>query len=328
MSMNVYVAKPRGFCAGVDRAVDIVEMALKLYGPPVYMRHQIVHNPYVVKKLEEKGAVFVERTEEIPEGSVAVLSAHGVSPAVVAEGKVRNLRMIDATCPLVKKVHFEAKSFAAKGYTILLIGHRGHVEMEGTMGEAPDATIFIESKEEAETITLPHPEKTIILTQTTLSVDDTGETIAVLKRRFPSIQFPPREDICYATTNRQAAVKALAERVQLFLVIGAPESSNTMRLVETARSLGTAAYCIQRAQDIRPEWLHGVESVGVTAGASAPEVLVDEVLAWLKEHGATSVEEAEVLQETMKFTLPPELVAAAKASAQGQDLLEKHTLRR
>lgn len=324
--MKILLAKPRGFCAGVDRAVDIVELALELYGPPVYMRHQIVHNPSVVKVLEAKGAVFVERTQDIPEGSVTVLSAHGVSPAVWHEARDRNLTIIDATCPLVKKVHFEAKSFAAKGYTILLIGHRGHVETEGTMGEAPDATVLIETKEEAETIKLPDPAKTIVLTQTTLSVDDTKETIATLKRRFPEIQFPPKEDICYATTNRQTAVKTIAPRVQLFLMIGALESSNTMRLVETARNAGVPAYCIESAADVDPSWLHGVETVGVTAGASAPEHLVQDVLAWLREHGANSVEEVESVVERMKFTLPPELLDKAKASGKAEALLAKHTI--
>lgn len=324
--MKILLAKPRGFCAGVDRAVDIVEVALKLYGPPVYMRHHIVHNPTVVKALEEKGAIFVEKTEEIPEGSVTVLSAHGVSPAVWQEARDRNLVIIDATCPLVKKVHFEAKSFAAKGYTIVLIGHRGHVEMEGTMGEAPDATVLIETKEEAETLELSDPAKTIVLTQTTLSVDDTKETIATLKRRFPAIQFPPKEDICYATTNRQGAVKAIALRAKLFLMIGAPESSNTMRLVETARSFGVPAYCIERASDIDEAWFHNVNTVGVTAGASAPEYLVQEVLSWLRDHGADETEEVESVIETMKFTLPPELLDKAKAQGKAETLVEKHTI--
>lgn len=324
--MKILLAKPRGFCAGVDRAVDIVELALELYGKPVYMRHQIVHNPTVVKTLEAKGAVFVERTDEIPEGSVTVFSAHGVSPAVWEEARQRNLTIIDATCPLVKKVHFEAKSFAAKGYTILLIGHRGHVEMEGTMGEAPNATVLIETKEEAETIDLPNPAKTIVLTQTTLSVDDTKETIAVLQRRFPGIQFPPKEDICYATTNRQTAVKTLAPRVQLFLMIGAPESSNTMRLVETAESYNVHAHCIEKAADINPAWLQGVETVGVTAGASAPEHLVQGVLAWLRNHGADDVQEVESVVEHMKFTLPPELIEKAKASGTAVPILAKHAI--
>lgn len=324
--MKVLLAKPRGFCAGVDRAVDIVEVALQVYGKPVYMRHHIVHNPTVVHALEAKGAIFVEHTEDIPEGGVAVLSAHGVAPDVRQRALKRKLVTIDATCPLVQKVHYEAKAFAARGYTIVLIGHRGHVEMEGTMGEAPDATTLIETKEEAEAIELQHPEKTIVLTQTTLSVDDTKGAIAVLKRRFPAIQFPPREDICYATTNRQAAVRGLAPRVQVFLMIGAPESSNTMRLVETARGFGIPAHCIERAADIQPVWLDGIETIGVTAGASAPEYLVQEVLVWLRERGAEEVEEVSSIVEKIKFPLPAELVSAAKSGRMATTLLEKHSL--
>ncbi len=326
--MKILLAKPRGFCAGVDRAVDSVELALAHFGPPVYMRHQIVHSPYVVRQLEEKGAVFVERTEDIPEGSVAILSAHGVSPAVIVEAKTRKLRVIDATCPLVKKVHFEAKFFAAKGYTILLIGHRGHVEVEGTSGEAPEATRVIETADEVRTLELPDPAKTVVLTQTTLSVDDTADIIRVLRERFPALTLPPKEDICYATTNRQAAVKNLAERVQLFLVLGAPESSNTTRLVETAKRNGIPAHCIQRAADIAEAWLEGTSVVGVTAGASAPEVLVVEVLDWLRAHGATEVEEVTTVVESMQFTLPPVLADAVRANPSAAALLEKHTIRR
>lgn len=324
--MKVLLAKPRGFCAGVDRAVDIVEVALQVYGKPVYMRHHIVHNPTVVQALEAKGAIFVEHTEDIPEGSVTVLSAHGVAPDVRQRALERKLITIDATCPLVQKVHYEAKAYAARGYSIVLIGHRGHVEMEGTMGEAPDATMLIETQEEAEAIALSQPEKTIVLTQTTLSVDDTKGIITVLKRRFPAIQFPPREDICYATTNRQSAVRALAPRAQVFLLIGAPESSNTMRLVETARSCGIPAYCIERAADIQLSWLRGITTIGVSAGASAPEYLVHEVLTWLRDNGADGVEEVTSIIENMKFPLPAELVAAAKEKRTSTELLAKHSL--
>lgn len=324
--MKVLLAKPRGFCAGVDRAVDIVEVALQVYGKPVYMRHHIVHNPTVVRALEAKGAIFVEHTKDIPEGGVAVLSAHGVAPDVRQRALERKLITIDATCPLVQKVHYEAKAFAARGYTIVLIGHRGHVEMEGTMGEAPGAVMLIETSAEAEVLELPNPDKTIVLTQTTLSVDDTKETIAVLKRRFPAIQFPPREDICYATTNRQMAVRDLAPRVQVFLMIGAPESSNTMRLVETARGFAIPAHCIERAVDIQPAWLDGAETIGVTAGASAPEHLVQEVLTWLRERGAETVEEVVSVVEHMKFPLPAELVAAAKSKGAAMALLAKHSI--
>ncbi len=243
--MQILIAKLRGFCAGVDRAVDIVELTLELYGPPVYMRHQIVHNRYVVEKLMAKGAVFTEQISEIPEGSVVVFSAHGVSPAVWEEARRRKLRVIDATCPLVTKVHLEVKRYAKEGYAIILIGHRGHVEMEGTMGEAPDSVMLIETLEEARAVTIPKPDRSIILTQTTLSVDDTASIIATLKKRFPAIILPPKEDICYATTNRQHAVKELAKRCELVLAIGAPESSNTTRLREVAEKEGARAKLIQ-----------------------------------------------------------------------------------
>ncbi|MBI4415341.1 MAG: 4-hydroxy-3-methylbut-2-enyl diphosphate reductase [Candidatus Kerfeldbacteria bacterium] len=323
--MKVLLAKPRGFCAGVDRAVDIVELALVTYGKPVYMRHEIVHNPFVVRQLEAKGAIFVEATTDIPEGSVAIFSAHGVSPAVWDEARTRNLRIIDATCPLVKKVHFEAKRFGEKGGTIVLIGHKGHVEVEGTSGEAPGHTVLIETADEAEKLGLADPANTIILTQTTLSVDDTSEIIHVLKRRFPAIQLPPKEDICYATTNRQLAVKELSKQCEVIIAVGAPQSSNTNRLKEVAEREGCRAYLIQQADELRPEWFEGVQTVGVTAGASAPESIVQEVIAWLMEHGATSAQEVEVIQETMKFTLPPELLEQAKKNGKSV-LVEKHTI--
>lgn len=323
--MKVLLAKPRGFCAGVDRAVDIVDLALASYGRPVYMRHEIVHNPFVVRELEKKGAVFVETTQEIPEGSIAIFSAHGVSPAVWDEARARNLRIIDATCPLVKKVHFEAKRFGEKGGTIVLIGHKGHVEVEGTSGEAPGRTILIETADDAKKLELADPANTIVLTQTTLSVDDTAEIIQTLKRRFPSIQLPPKEDICYATTNRQLAVKELSKKCEVIVAVGAPQSSNTNRLKEVAEKQGCAAHLIQRADELRPEWFANVTTVGVTAGASAPESIVQGVVTWLRDHGATSVEEVVAVQESMKFTLPPELVEQAKKNGRSA-LVEKHTI--
>lgn len=323
--MKVLLAQPRGFCAGVDRAVDIVELALATYGAPVYMRHEIVHNPFVVRELEKKGAVFVETTGEIPENSVAIFSAHGVPPAVWDEARARNLRIIDATCPLVKKVHFEAKRFGEKGGTIVLIGHKGHVEVEGTSGEAPGKTILVQTVDDAEKLELVDPANTIILTQTTLSVDDTAEIIQTLKQRFPSIQLSPKGDICYATTNRQLAVKELAKQCEVIIAVGAPESSNTNRLKEVAEKQGCMAYLVQRATELRPEWFADVQTVGVTAGASAPEVIVQEVVEWLREHGATTVQEVETVRENMKFTIPPELLEQAKKNGR-HSLVEKHTI--
>lgn len=324
--MKVLIAKPRGFCAGVDRAIDVVKMALEIYGPPVYMRHQIVHNRFVVSELEKQGAVFVETTDAIPDGAVTVFSAHGVSPDVHEEAKRKNLRVIDATCPLVTKVHLEVKASAAKGYSIILVGHRGHVEMEGTKGEAPDAITFIETLDDAQTVSIPNPDRCIVLTQTTLSIDDTAEIITELKRRFPKLTLPPKEDICYATTNRQTAVKELAKKCQLVLAIGSPESSNTNRLREAAEKAGASAYLIQRAADIDPAWLDGVTAVGVTAGASAPERLVTEVVDWLKRHGADSVEELTTLNEDIRFVLPQEIVKEAKERGAASRIIEKHAL--
>ncbi len=324
--MTVLIAKPRGFCAGVDRAVDIVSLALDCYGPPVYVRHQIVHNPFVVGRLEARGAVFVERTEDIPEGAVTILSAHGVPPSVWKEARARRLNVIDATCPLVKKVHFEAKRYAEQGYTIVLIGHKGHIEVVGTAGEAPAQTIIIETLEDAKALDLADPAKTIILTQTTLSVDDTAEIISTLQKRFPTIHLPPKEDICYATTNRQKAVKAIAKKADVIIAIGTPQSSNTTRLREVAEASGSRAYLIERATDLDPSWFDGASVVGVTAGASAPETLVTEVVAWLQAHGADTFEEVESLQESLKFTLPPELLSTARANGKGAALLKKHTV--
>src|SRR5438876_2245978 len=304
--MELLLAHPRGFCAGVDRAVDIVEMALEVFGAPVYVRHEIVHNSFVVEGLRTRGAVFVDELAEIPRGSVVVFSAHGVSPAVRAEAAENGLRVIDATCPLVTKVHLEAIRYARQGYAILLIGHVGHIEVEGTMGEAPEATQLVDSIETARRIEVPDPAKVAYLTQTTLSVDEAQQIIAVLKGRFPEIVAPPRGDICYATTNRQNAVKEIARRCDVILVVGAPASSNSNRLVEVAIQLGARSYLVERASDIRAEWIEGARCVGVTAGASAPEVLVEEVLERLRGWGAGAPSEIEVAREDIAFTLPRE----------------------
>jgi len=301
---RILLAWPRGYCAGVDRAVDTVERALQTYGPPVYVRKQIVHNIHVVRDLERKGAVFVEEETEVPEGAVVILSAHGVAPSVYRNALARQLSVIDATCPLVTKVHLEARRFARDGYTILLIGHEGHEEVVGTSGEAPDRVILVGSPEEARSVEIPDPNRVAYLSQTTLSVDETNEVIDVLRERFPSIEAPPRDDICYATQNRQEAVKDLAERSDLILVIGSDNSSNSNRLVEVARSLGTAAHLIDDESEIRPEWLDGAETIGVTSGASAPEWLVERVIDYLRARGASTVEEVRSVEEHMRFSLP------------------------
>jgi len=323
---TILLANPRGFCAGVDRAVDIVDIALRTYGAPVYMRHEIVHNPIVVRELEAKGAVFVERTDQIPEGSVAVFSAHGVSPLVRAEAVQRKLKTIDATCPLVTKVHLEAIRYSREGYSIILIGHRGHVEMEGTAGEAPNNTTLIETIAEAETVTVSDPNKVVYLTQTTLSIDDTAEIIATLKSRFPGIIAPPKQDICYATTNRQAAVKVLAEQADVVLVLGATQSSNSVRLMEVANKQGTPAYLILSANDIDPAWFDNVRTVGVTSGASSPEHLVQQVVARLKVLGASEVRDLDVIKESVRFILPPAFKAEAQAAGRADDILAKHEI--
>ena len=313
MGFAIYLARPRGFCAGVDRAIDIVRLALRIYGPPVYVRHAIVHNQWVVRALEREGAVFVEDIEEIPEGAVTVFSAHGVSPQVRAQAAARKLRVLDATCPLVTKVHLEARRYAREGYTILLIGHRGHVEVEGTMGEAPDHIILIETEEDARTVRVPDPDKVAVITQTTLSVDDTREMIEILRRRFPKLRTPSADDICYATQNRQDAVKRIAPLVDLFLVIGSPQSSNSNRLREVAEKQGVRAFLIQDERGIEPRWLEGVRAVGVTSGASTPEVLVQRVIRRLEELGGEQVEEIKVREEDIEFTLPRPLAEAARS---------------
>jgi 4-hydroxy-3-methylbut-2-enyl diphosphate reductase len=310
--MEVLLASPRGFCAGVDRAIEVVEAALDVYGPPVYVRHEIVHNRHVVESLRTLGARFVEDLADVPEGSVLVFSAHGVSPAIRAEAAVRGLRTIDATCPLVTKVHLEALRFAKHGFTIVLIGHEGHAEVEGTMGEAPQAIHLVENVEDVEHLEVPDPHKVAYLTQTTLSVDETTEIIAALRKRFPGIQGPPREDICYATQNRQTAVKALARTSDLVLVVGSPNSSNSERLREVAAGFGIPSFLVDSAEDIRPEWLEGKSRIGVTAGASAPENLVAEIVEFLRKRaGGVEVEQLQVVEEEVTFPLPAELVREA-----------------
>ena len=308
---KVILAKPRGFCAGVERAIEVVEQALELFSGPVYVRKEIVHNPHVVNALRRKGAIFVEELTEVPPGSTTVFSAHGVSPAVHEAAKARRLRVVDATCPLVTKVHVEAVRFARAGYTLLLIGHAGHEEVEGTMGEVPHAIRLVQTVEQARTIAVDNPDKVAVITQTTLSVDDTRSIIEVLKARFPKLVTPSKDDICYATQNRQNAVKALAREAEVILVIGAKNSSNSIRLTEVAEDAGRRAYLINDASEINPTWFEDVQCVGVTSGASAPEHLVQEVVATLKRLGAAHVEEWELVREDVSFGLPAELTHTA-----------------
>lgn len=313
---KLVLAKVRGFCAGVVRAIDVVEKALELCGQPVYVRHEIIHNRYVVDELRKKGAVFVEDLKDVPEASWLIFSAHGVGPDVVNEAKARKLKIIDATCPLVTKVHLEAIALAKRDYTIILIGHRDHVETIGTLGEAPEHMIVVGNVQEAETITVQNPEKIAYLTQTTLSLDDTREIVAVLKRRFPALMPPKKDDICYATQNRQNAVKAMIPQADHLLVLGAPNSSNSNRLCEVARAKGIPSHLIERAADIKDEWLEGVKTLGLTSGASAPEILVQEVVALVRErYGVSEVEEIETVEETEHFGLPYEIVKLLKEKA-------------
>jgi 4-hydroxy-3-methylbut-2-enyl diphosphate reductase len=309
---EIVLAGPRGFCAGVERAIEIVEQALEVVGVPIYVRREIVHNRHVVEALREKGAVFVDELDEVPEGATVIFSAHGVSPAVREAATSRNLRVIDATCPLVTKVHLEAIRYAKDGRTIVLVGHADHDEVIGTLGEAPRRIVVIDSVEEAERLVVEDPQKVAYLTQTTLSVDDTKAVIEVLRRRFPAILGPSRDDICYATQNRQAAVKQLANDVDLVLVLGAANSSNANRLREVAEALGTPARLINDVRDIRPEWLDGCRRIGVTAGASTPEFLVREVVDYLGERGAPAVREFRVVEEDVRFGLPHELLEIAR----------------
>lgn len=308
---KLWLAKPRGFCAGVDRAIDVVNLALQYYGSPVYVRKEIVHNKYVIQSLAARGAVFVEEISEIPEGAVAIFSAHGVSPAVRALASAKNLQVIDATCPLVTKVHLEAVRFAGEGRSIILVGHAGHDEVIGTMGEVPGKIQLVGSVEEAERVQVPDPERVAVITQTTLGVDDANQVVNVLRRRFPNLVTPTSADICYATQNRQTAVKVLAKQADLVLVLGSDNSSNSRRLREVAESVGSRAYLIDDASKIDPAWLQGVECVAITAGASAPEHLVQEVLGYFEALGVEQVEEIEAVEEKVTFTLPPELLRDA-----------------
>lgn len=322
---RVLLAAPRGYCAGVDRAVVTVEKALEVHGAPVYVRKQIVHNKHVVSTLESRGAIFVDELDEVPEGAIVVFSAHGVAPSVHAEAADRNLKTIDATCPLVTKVHSEAKRFAADGYQILLIGHEGHEEVVGTMGEAPEAMTLVDNPQAAHEVEIKDSSKLVWLSQTTLSVDETLETVDALQKRFPGLESPPSDDICYATQNRQGAVKAIAPQCDVVIVVGSGNSSNSVRLVEVALEAGAnASYRIDSAAEIDPAWLEGARTVGLTSGASVPEILVDEVLAYLDEHDFCEVEEVTTAEESLIFALPPELrkdikAASRAAAAQSND---------
>jgi 4-hydroxy-3-methylbut-2-enyl diphosphate reductase len=307
MVRKVLLASPRGYCAGVERAVETVEKALDLYGPPVYVRKQIVHNLHVVRDLEARGAVFVDQETEVPEGATVVFSAHGVAPSVHANAAARRLQTIDATCPLVTKVHVQARRYAAEGYTVVLIGHAGHEEVVGTMGEAPDSIVLVESVADAEKLQVDSKAKLAYVTQTTLSVDETGEIITTLRRRFPDIYAPKREDICYATSNRQWAVKEMLSEIELLLVIGSRNSSNSNRLVEVARAGGVAAHLIDDEGEIDEAWMAGVEVVGVTSGASAPEKLVERVCDWFRARGVTDIAAYRLVDEDVEFRLPVEL---------------------
>ena len=326
---RVLLASPRGYCAGVDRAVQAVEQALEMYGPPVYVRKEIVHNKHVVEKLARRGAIFVDQETEVPEGKLVVFSAHGVAPSVHANAATRSLRTIDATCPLVTKVHVEARKFAEKGYTIILIGHQGHEEVEGTTGEAPenivlvghdgheevegttgeapDSIVLVETEEDVEKLEVEDPDRVAYITQTTLSVDETTAIIDALKRKFPNITGPKTDDICYATTNRQQAVKQLARECDLILVIGSTNSSNSVRLVEVAREHGAASHLIDFSHQVQEEWLEGVETVGITSGASAPEDLVTELVQLFRDRGAESVSELKTVEEDVRFMLPTKI---------------------
>ena len=316
---TLLLLKPRGFCAGVVRAIDIVRIALEAFGAPIYVRKEIVHNRYVVDDLASKGAIFVDEIDEVPNGQRVIYSAHGVAPEVREASRKRGLRVIDATCPLVTKVHVEAIKFAKEGHSLVLIGHHDHDEVVGTLGEAPDVTYVISTPEEVETLNIPDPNRVAYLTQTTLSLDETVHVIEALKKKFPNIRGPHAQDICYATENRQTAVKDVSAECDLLLVVGSDNSSNSNRLVEVARNLRTGSYLIENCKAIKSEWLEGVRTVGVTAGASAPEILVEQVVEFLMGKGFTNLKEVEVMPENVRFGLPPEIVAAigsAPASAQ------------
>ena len=316
-SKRLLLLKPRGFCAGVVRAIDIVRIALEAFGPPIYVRKEIVHNRFVVEELQDKGAIFVDSVAEVPEGERVIYSAHGVSPEVRERSKARKLRVIDATCPLVTKVHVEAVKFAKEGYSLILIGHRDHDEVIGTLGEAPAVTQVVGTPAEVSAVTVPDPNRVAYLTQTTLSLDETRDIIAALRQRFPNIKGPAAQDICYATENRQVAVKHVASDADLLLVVGSDNSSNSKRLVEVARSLGTPAHLIDNQSNIRQDWLKDVQTVALTAGASAPEHLVREVVEYLAGKGFSDVQELEIMPENVRFGLPPEIVEAIATAPAG-----------
>lgn len=317
MEKRVLLLKPRGFCAGVVRAIDVVKIALETFGAPIYVRKEIVHNRFVVDELAEKGAIFVDDIDDVPSGMRVIYSAHGVSPAVRKKSKARNLKVIDATCPLVTKVHVEAQKFARQGYSLVLIGHRDHDEIEGTLGEAPEATQVVSTVEDVAALEVPDPNRVAYLTQTTLSLDEARDIIHALKAKYPKIVGPRSQDICYATENRQTAVKNVAHEADLVLVVGSNNSSNSNRLVEVSRNLSTNAFLIENARAILPVWLENAKTVAVTAGASAPEVLVAEVIEHLRENGFTKVEEVEVMPENVRFGLPPEIVEAIQPAPAG-----------
>jgi len=305
---KIILLRPRGFCAGVVRAIDVVKIALNVYGAPIYVRKEIVHNRHVVDELRGAGAIFVEELSEVPEGARVIYSAHGVAPSVRAEAKERKLQVIDATCPLVTKVHLEAVKFARKGYTIILIGHKDHDEVTGTLGEAPNSTILVSTVEDVDNLQIADSERVSFITQTTLSLDETSHIVACLKQRFPKIEGPAAHDICYATENRQLAVKAVVPLCQTLLVVGSQNSSNSRRLVEVCENNGVPAYLIDDAGEVQPEWVSGIDTVAVTAGASAPENLVQDLLATLRKNGFTHLEEMEIKEEDVRFNLPAELV--------------------
>jgi len=309
---KIFLLKPRGFCAGVVRAIDVVKIALDLYGPPVYVRKEIVHNKHVVDELREAGAVFVEELDEVPEGARAIFSAHGVAPAVREQARERRLEVIDATCPLVTKVHLEAVRFARDGYSIVLIGHKDHDEVIGTLGEVPESTYLVETVEDVDRLNLPDPAHVRFLTQTTLSLDETLDIVTRLRERFPLMQGPPAQDICYATQNRQMAVKAVSEVVDLLLVVGSENSSNSQRLVEVGRNFRVRSHLVNDCSEVDAQWLAGVKNVAVTAGASAPEHLVEELIEFLRELGYREVEEIELVDEDVRFSLPSELTVSIR----------------
>jgi 4-hydroxy-3-methylbut-2-en-1-yl diphosphate reductase len=307
---KIILLSPRGFCAGVVRAIDVVKIALDLFGAPIYVRKEIVHNRHVVEELRDAGAIFVEELDEVPEGARVIFSAHGVSPAVRQQAKDRNLEVIDATCPLVTKVHLEAVKFDRQNYTIVLIGHKDHDEVVGTLGEAPASTILVSTVEDVEKLEVKDPNKICYLTQTTLSLDETKDVIAALKAKYPGIQGPPGQDICYATENRQRGVKAVAPKSDLLLVIGSKNSSNSLRLVEVSQQAGVPAYLVDDDREVNPAWLEGVQTLAVTAGASAPEVLVQQLISSLNRFGFDTVEEVDITKEDVRFSLPRELASS------------------